>query len=128
MESPAGPDVRAGTISDTALRILNSNAYHHRKWRNMTTNTPTSIRAVDESAVLNVIHGVGAIATESESAISACRAGSLRSSVRIGSGSHSPTYRSRRARAERSSSMARRVVTVATNARGEAIHSPFFSI
>src|SRR5258708_39908189 len=67
MESPAGPDVRAGTISDTALRILNSNAYHHRKWRNMTTNTPTSIRAVDESAVLNVIHGVGAIATESES-------------------------------------------------------------
>jgi hypothetical protein len=76
-------DVRAGTISDTALRILNSNAYHHRKWRNMTTNTPTSIRAVDESAVLNLIHGVGAIATESESAISACRAGSSRSSVRM---------------------------------------------
>jgi hypothetical protein len=42
----------------------------------------------------------------------------------IGSGSHSPTYRSRRARAERSSLIASRVVTVATNARGDAIGSP----
>ena len=38
-------------------------------------------------------------------------------SVRIGSGSHSPTYCSRRARADRSSLIASRVVTVATSAR-----------
>jgi hypothetical protein len=53
-------------------------------------------------------------ASDSESAISACLAGSSTPSVKIGSGSHSPTYCSRRARAERSSLIASRVVMVAT--------------
>jgi hypothetical protein len=42
----------------------------------------------------------------------------------IGSGSHSPTYSSRRARAERSALIASRVVTVVTKACGDAIRSP----
>jgi hypothetical protein len=46
----------------------------------------------------------------------------------MGSGNHSPTYRSRRERAERSSLIDNRVVTVATKARGEAISSPASSV
>ena len=41
-----------------------------------------------------------------------------RESVTTGSGNHGPGYVSRRMRAERSSSIASRVVTVATNAFG----------
>jgi hypothetical protein len=63
-------------------------------------------------------------ASDSESAVSACRARSSWPSVMIGCGSHSPTSRSRWARAERSSLIASRVVTVAANARGDAICSP----
>ena len=52
------------------------------------------------------------------------RRGRRRASPTIGSGSHSPTYVSRRTRAERSWSIASRVVTVARYARGDSIGSP----
>jgi hypothetical protein len=60
-------------------------------------------------------------ASDSVSTVSACSAGV--GSVTSGSGSHSPTYRSRRTRAERSWSMASRVTSVAMYARGEMICS-----
>ena len=62
-------------------------------------------------------------ASESESASSAWRAGSAALSATSGSGSHSPTYVSRRTRAERSWSIESRVATVARYARGDSIRS-----
>jgi hypothetical protein len=56
---------------------------------------------------------------DKESPSSAARSGSSYGSVSSGSGNHSPTYCSRRTRAERSTSMAILVTTADRNAFGE---------
>ena len=58
-------------------------------------------------------------ASDTDSASTAAFSGPGRSSVRMGSGSHGPTYCSRAARADFSRSRHRRVTIVVRNASGE---------